>query len=285
MAITYVGACTGGGGSGSVATRTLTLPAGAAVDDVVIAFSANNSNVATATFDGATPTFGPITSNANLREYAHVWTLTGTGTFDVTWSASGRVVVTALVFRGVGAVDVSNSGTTVAASLTVPAVTTTVAGCLLVTGACARVATGTAAAATFPNGTQAGQATTTAGSGVNLSVEASYQTVGAAGSYGSGTITTSPSATNLNAFTIAVAPGVTNVTADVTATATAGATVSGVVTVTAGTTATITAGSTATAAVGKQGAVSASTTAGANVTAVTGPSSGRPPGVPCELWR
>lgn len=206
----YVGACTGGGGSGSATTRTLTLPAGSAAGQWVVIASAANTGSATASIAGQSPISGPVTTGSSIRIYLWAFALTAghitAGTITVTWTASLRVTASGAVFSEVDGVDVDSAGTIAAASsVGVQSVTTTVDGCTLVVAGLTRVA-GTAASPTFPSGTEVGLVSTTAASGANTAAELAYQTTGAAGAYGAGTITTSPAAAHTGTFTLALKP-------------------------------------------------------------------------------
>lgn len=222
--MTFYGACTSDrdGATGTALDVNVTFPAGVQVGDVFVGGASINSSTGTCTATAGTNTWtlsdpsGPRNQNNVLLSFCYVRVLDATdiaaGGVRFRFGSTGRVIGQGDVFRGIDpaspiATAIAYSGTN-ASSMALPAVTTPVDGCDVGAFAMTRVSSGSAAAITLPAAwTKDGTSTSLNASGVNFNSAAGHLTTpGAAGSYGGGTITTSPSATHIAAYTVGLRP-------------------------------------------------------------------------------
>jgi hypothetical protein len=136
-AISLVGTATGSGGSGAAGSLTITLPAGTAQDDVLLAQVAVGGNITITAPSGWT--LISRTNNGTALTQAVYWRLAGTSNpASATWtfSASGRTVGTMAAYRGVDPISLINvysaRNNASATSVTAGSVTPTVTGVRLV---------------------------------------------------------------------------------------------------------------------------------------------------------
>jgi hypothetical protein len=249
-----------------------TLAAGDRVTGIAVVNGTNGSALSspnTTTNPGAVFS-GPNGSNNNSNAIVFSFLASSTDAtnqyIDFTWAVAGRPSIYAFVEQGDPADTTASGGPaifgTVALSLTAPTLTT-LDDNAPVYMFLAFNESGVAPTVAFPAGfTTSGQASTTAGSGANMTAAAGYlTTVGTAGSYGGGTITAS-GATGPHSYVVAYnlpAVGAAVITAS--ASMTAGATTSGT-----GSSATITATASMTAGASLVPAAAATITAAATLT-------------------
>lgn len=210
-----------------------TIPAGAAVGDIVLFGLSQNTGVETFTPPaGWTSLAGPLVTASNLNTQVFVKKLVGGdpgSTVTFTASGGGRMTAAYQVIQNVDAVSeivvASATGTALAAS---PTVTTTEADCFLSTFWFVRAATTVPVNITpGANSTEDAESNTNFGTSPNLAVAANHRTAntGAAGSYGGHTITTDQVISHYHVYTIAVTTGAAS---NVAPTANAGADQTGV---------------------------------------------------------
>ena len=225
--MTFYGACTSDrdGATGTALDVNVTFPPGTQVGDVFVGGASVNSSTGTCTATAGTNTWtlsdpsGPRNQNNVLLSFCYVRVLDATdvaaGGVRFRFGSTGRVIGQGDVFRGIDAASpiataIAYSGTN-NSSMALPAVATPVDGCDVGVFAMTRVASGSAAVITLPAAfTKDGTSTSVNASGVNFNSAAAHLTApGAAGSYGGGTITTSPAATHIAAYTVGLRPAST----------------------------------------------------------------------------
>lgn len=225
--MSLVGTCTSSrdGVNGTSNQVVLTFPTTGplgptqAGDVCTIVSSSNVTNTATAgCISGSDWTIKHGLDNGGNVIRSYVWSHALTqaevnvGAVTVQWASAGRVNGIGQVMRGVTPADGTGAGYGYIGSdtLAMPTVDTVADNSDIIVVTITRVINPPAALVTLPSGwTKDGNSSTGFTSGVNFnSVAGHLTTPGPAGTYGGGTLTTSPAATNMTAYLIVLTPDV-----------------------------------------------------------------------------